>query len=54
MVHEWAKEERNVVLLPDRGPVGSLGRRLFEEWERVRKGGEKGVDGGWGCGCVWG
>ncbi|KAJ3035593.1 cleavage and polyadenylation specificity factor subunit 2 [Rhizophlyctis rosea] len=49
LFREWCADPENVVVLPDRGAVGSLSRSLFDGWDSERKrreGGEGGTGDG--------
>jgi cleavage and polyadenylation specificity factor subunit 2 len=33
LFRDWAEDSKNTIILPDKGPEGSLTRKLFEEWK---------------------
>lgn len=33
LFREWAEDAKNTIILPDRGPEGSLARKLFDDWK---------------------
>jgi hypothetical protein len=33
LFREWSKEKQNMVILPDRGPIDSFARELYEIWK---------------------
>ena len=40
LFREWAQDSANTVILPDKGPVGSLCRKLYDSWKTQTVDGE--------------